>query len=140
VPDKESGRTTFLLQTGNFYSALGRTRICGLLIRSDMFGRSLDPLWTPLGPCFAGFSLVEDIVRSPRVHAELRALGVRCNRKHVGRLMRKDGLECCMRARRRKHHSPESSCYRRPGPRGEELRSPNSEQDLDGRYYLCEHG
>lgn len=38
-----------------------------------------------------------------RVHAELRALGVRCNRKRVARLMRKDGLEGCMRARRRKH-------------------------------------
>ncbi len=28
----------------------------------------------------------------PRVHAELRALGVRCNRKRVARLMRKDGF------------------------------------------------
>ena len=39
----------------------------------------------------------------PRVHAELRALGVRCNRKRVARLMRKDGLRGCMRGRRRKH-------------------------------------
>ncbi len=39
----------------------------------------------------------------PRVHAELRALGVRCNRKRVARLMRKDGLQGCMRGRRRKH-------------------------------------
>jgi putative transposase len=39
----------------------------------------------------------------PRVHAELRALGVRCNRKRVARLMRKDGLRGCMRKRRRKH-------------------------------------
>lgn len=38
-----------------------------------------------------------------RVHAELRALGVRCNRKRVARLMRKDGLRGCMRGRRRKH-------------------------------------
>lgn len=38
-----------------------------------------------------------------RVHAELRALGVRCNRKRVARLMRKDGLEGCMRGGRRKH-------------------------------------
>jgi transposase InsO family protein len=38
-----------------------------------------------------------------RVHAELRALGVRCKRKRVGRLMRKDGLEGCMRGGRRKH-------------------------------------
>lgn len=39
----------------------------------------------------------------PRVHAELRALGVHCNRKRVARLMRKDGLRGCMRGRRRKH-------------------------------------
>ena len=39
----------------------------------------------------------------PRVHAELRALGVRCNRKRVAKLMRKDGLRGCMRGRRRKH-------------------------------------
>lgn len=39
----------------------------------------------------------------PRVHAELRALGVRCSRKRVARLMRKDGLQGCMRGRRRKH-------------------------------------
>jgi putative transposase len=39
----------------------------------------------------------------PRVHAELRALGVRCSRKRVARLMRKDGLRGCMRRRRRKH-------------------------------------
>jgi len=40
----------------------------------------------------------------PRVHAELRALGVRCNRKkRVARLMRKDGLRGCMRGTRRKH-------------------------------------
>jgi putative transposase len=38
-----------------------------------------------------------------RVHAELRALGVRCNRKRVARLMRKDGLRGCMRGTRRKH-------------------------------------
>jgi putative transposase len=45
----------------------------------------------------------------PRVHAELRALGVRCNRKRVARLMRKDGLRGCMRGPRRKeaHHPPE---------------------------------
>ena len=38
----------------------------------------------------------------PRVHAELRALGVRCNRKRVARLMRKDRLQGCIRGRRRK--------------------------------------
>ena len=39
----------------------------------------------------------------PRVHAELRALGVRCSRKRVARLMRKGGLRGCMRGRRKKH-------------------------------------
>ncbi len=39
----------------------------------------------------------------PRVHAELRALGVSCSRKRVARLMRKDGLRGCMRGRRKKH-------------------------------------
>lgn len=39
----------------------------------------------------------------PRVHAELRAVGIHCNRKRVARLMRKDGLRGCMRGRRRKH-------------------------------------
>jgi putative transposase len=39
----------------------------------------------------------------PRVHAELRALGIHCNRKRVARLMRKNGLRGCMRGRRRKH-------------------------------------
>ncbi len=38
---------------------------------------------------------------SPRFHAELRALGTRCSRKRVERLMRKSGLQGCMRGRRR---------------------------------------
>ena len=38
---------------------------------------------------------------SPRVHAELKALGTRCSRKRVERLMREAGLKGCMRGRRR---------------------------------------
>jgi putative transposase len=37
----------------------------------------------------------------PRVHAELRALGVRCSRKRVARLMRRAGLRGCLRGRKR---------------------------------------
>jgi len=38
----------------------------------------------------------------PRVHAELRALGVRCSRKRVARLMRKAGLQGCQRGRKKR--------------------------------------
>jgi putative transposase len=38
----------------------------------------------------------------PRVHAELRALGVRCGRRRVARLMRVAGLQGCMRSKKRK--------------------------------------
>lgn len=38
---------------------------------------------------------------SPRVHAELCSIGIRCSRKRVARLMREAGLEGCMRAQRR---------------------------------------
>ena len=38
----------------------------------------------------------------PRVHAELRALGVRCSRKRVARLMRKAGIKGCRRARKKR--------------------------------------
>ena len=39
---------------------------------------------------------------SPRVHAELRSIGVRCGRKRVARLMRKEGLRGCTRGRRKR--------------------------------------
>src|SRR5215218_8507584 len=38
----------------------------------------------------------------PRIHAELKALGVRCSRKRVARLMRKAGLRGCPRARKKR--------------------------------------
>ena len=37
----------------------------------------------------------------PRVHAELRALGLRCGRRQVARLMRGAGLRSCLRGKRR---------------------------------------
>lgn len=39
---------------------------------------------------------------APRVHAELRALGIRCARKRVARLMRQEKLRGCLRGRRMK--------------------------------------
>lgn len=38
----------------------------------------------------------------PRVHAELRALGVRCGRRKVARLMRKAGIRGCVRGKKRR--------------------------------------
>lgn len=37
----------------------------------------------------------------PRIHAELRALGIRCARKRVARLMRRAGLRGCLRAKKK---------------------------------------
>ena len=42
----------------------------------------------------------------PRVHAELKALGVRCSRKRVARLMRKAGLRGCPRGRKKRTTRP----------------------------------
>jgi putative transposase len=55
----------------------------------------------------------------PRVHAELRALGVRCSRKRVARLMRKAALQGCIRGRRKritrwdKHATPAPNLVKR---------------------------
>src|SRR3712207_1339567 len=37
---------------------------------------------------------------APRVHAELRAIGIRCGKKRVARLMRRASLRGCLRGRR----------------------------------------
>src|SRR3712207_6741738 len=44
----------------------------------------------------------------PRVHAELHALGVRCGRRRVARLMRRAGLRGCMRGGKRRTPSKRS--------------------------------
>lgn len=55
----------------------------------------------------------------PRVHAELKALGVRCSRKRVARLMRKAALQGCIRGRRKritrrdKHATPAPDLVKR---------------------------
>jgi putative transposase len=39
---------------------------------------------------------------SPRIHAELRSIGIRCGRKRVARLMRKESLSGCIRGPRKR--------------------------------------
>jgi putative transposase len=47
----------------------------------------------------------------PRVHAELRAVGVRCGRGRVARLMRTAGLRGCMRGKKKRttRHDPRAT-------------------------------
>lgn len=51
---------------------------------------------------------------APRVHAELRVLGVRCGRKQVARLMRKLGLRGCLRGRKKR--TTRQNKYSTPAP------------------------
>jgi len=50
----------------------------------------------------------------PRVHAELKALGIRCSRKRVARLMREAGLRGCRRGRKR--HTTRRDKHAVPAP------------------------
>jgi putative transposase len=50
----------------------------------------------------------------PRVHAELRALGIDCGRRRVARLMRKAGLMGCLRGKRRRTTRPEACAVPAP--------------------------
>ena len=72
----------------------------------------------------------------PRVHAELRALGVRCSRKRVARLMSKAGLQGCIRSPRKR--TTRRDLYATPAPdlSEEELRCSSTRQDLDGGHNL----
>lgn len=47
----------------------------------------------------AVYQMCRQVYGSPRIHAELRAQGIRCSRKRVARLMRERGLSA-----RRRHH------------------------------------
>jgi putative transposase len=79
---------------------------------------------------------------SPRVHAELRAIGVRCSRKRVARLMRKEGLRGCMRGRRKrttrrnKHAVPAEDLVRR----GFAAAAPNKLWTADITYVNTDEG
>ena len=96
------------------------------LIEAEKAAHSVPTLWRMLGVSRSGYyawrsrppsertrfdavlsEKIETIHRNsratygvPRVHAELRALGIRCGRKRVARLMRRAKLRGCLRGRR----------------------------------------
>jgi putative transposase len=51
---------------------------------------------------------------SPRVHAELKALGIHCSRKRVARLMQKAGLKGCLRGCKKRTTNPDRNA--KPAP------------------------
>jgi transposase InsO family protein len=60
---------------------------------------------------------------APRIHAQLRAEGVRVGNKRVAMLMRHEGLEGC----------------HRPGSRGAEVRPRGERPPLGGGHLVCAH-
>lgn len=77
----------------------------------------------------------------PRVHAELRALGVRCSRKRVARLMRKASLQGCRRGR--KKHTTRRDVNAIPAPdllkRSFTAESPDSIWTSEAGHHLHPH-
>ena len=59
---------------------------------------------------------------APRIHAELRAQGVRVGRKRVARLMRQAGLAGVSRREEERNHQEGSQCGAGTGSGGTELR------------------
>ena len=61
--------------------------------------------------CGSAYEAARQRYGSPRVHQELRALGLRCGRKRVARLMRADGLQA---KRPRRYRVTTQSAHREP--------------------------
>lgn len=78
----------------------------------------------------------------PRVHAELRALGVRCSRKRVARLMRKAGLQGCIRGGRKRTTRRDKDAVAAPDlvKRNFRATAPDSIWTADITYILTQEG